>query len=256
MFQPQRYCFCSCSLPSLDLPVSLLSFLCLQIFFTWLALKIKYHNLTEAFPVWIGSHYPQVPFYHIVLLSIHPVVSESLWPHGLQHARAPCLSPSPGVCASSCPLHQWYHPAISFSDALFSFCPQSSPAAGSFPELAVLIRWPKYWSFSISPLSENSGLISFKIDWFDLPWCPRDSQESSPAPQFEGINSLALCLLYSPALTKICDHWKDKSLANRDLLSAKWCLCFSTHYLGLSLFSFQETVIFCFHGFSHHPQQF
>ena len=60
-----------------------------------------------------------------------PVMSDSLWPHGLQLTR-PCPSPSPGVCPSSCSLHRWCHPAISFSGALF-FCPQSFPASGTFP---------------------------------------------------------------------------------------------------------------------------
>ena len=62
----------------------------------------------------------------------HPVVSNSLWPHGLQQARPPCPSPPPGVCQSSCSLHQWCHPAISSSNILL-FCPQSFPAAGTFP---------------------------------------------------------------------------------------------------------------------------
>ena len=84
-------------------------------------------------------------------------------------------------------------------------------------ELSVCIRWPKYWSFrfSISPSSEYSGLISLKIDWFGLlaPW---DSQELSPAPQSESINSLAFCLLYSPALTTLHGHWEDHSLDYTD----------------------------------------
>ena len=69
------------------------------------------------------------------------------------------------------------------------------------------IRWPKYWNFSfgISPSNEYSGLISFKIDWFDLPGSPRDSQESSPTPQFKSINSLALSFLYGPTFTSIHD---------------------------------------------------
>ena len=67
------------------------------------------------------------------LLFSHPVMSDSLWPSGLQHARPPCASPSPEVCPSSCPLHWWCHPAISSPDALFSFCPQSFPASGTFP---------------------------------------------------------------------------------------------------------------------------
>ena len=60
------------------------------------------------------------------------VVSDSLGPHGLQHIKTPCPSPSPGVCPSSCSVHWWCHPAISYSDTLF-FCPQSFPEPGAFP---------------------------------------------------------------------------------------------------------------------------
>ena len=67
-----------------------------------------------------------------LLLFSHSVMSDSLRPHGLQHARPLCPSPSPKVCPSSCPLHWWCHPAISSSDTLFSFCPQSFPASGTF----------------------------------------------------------------------------------------------------------------------------
>ena len=69
----------------------------------------------------------------MLLLFSHPVVSDSLRPYGPQYARPPCPSPSPEVCPSSCPLHWWCHPAISSSDALFSVCPQSFPASGTFP---------------------------------------------------------------------------------------------------------------------------
>ena len=67
------------------------------------------------------------------LLFSCPVVSNSLWAHGPQPAGPLCSSPSPKVCPSSCPLHQWCHPAISSSDALFSFCLQSFPVSGIFP---------------------------------------------------------------------------------------------------------------------------
>ena len=79
-------------------------------------------------------------------------------------------------------------------------------------ELVLQIRWPKYWSFSfsISPSNEYSGLISFRIDWFD-PCSPRDSQESSPTPQFKSISSSVLSLLYGPILTSIHDYWKNHS---------------------------------------------
>ena len=90
----------------------------------------------------------------------------SLWPHGLQHAKPCCPSPSPKVCSSSCLLYQWCHPAISSSDIPFSSCIRVFSS-----EWALLTRWPKYWSssFSISPSNDYSGLISFRIDWFDLP---------------------------------------------------------------------------------------
>ena len=98
-------------------------------------------------------------------------MSDSLQPHGLQHARLPCPSPSSGLCSNSCPLSWWCHPTISSSVVPLSSCLQSFPASGSSPnESALYIRWPKYWSFSfnISPSNEYSGLISLTIDWFDL----------------------------------------------------------------------------------------
>ena len=84
-------------------------------------------------------------------------------------------------------------------------------------ESAVCIRWPNYrsLSFSISPSKEFSGLIS--PNWLVWSFCPRDSQEPSPAPQFESINSLVLSLLHCPALTSLHDYWKDHSLDYTDL---------------------------------------
>ena len=69
----------------------------------------------------------------LLLLFSCPVMSDSLRPHRLQYTRPPCPSPSLRVCLSSCPLHRWCHPAISCSDAVLSFCPQSFPASGTFP---------------------------------------------------------------------------------------------------------------------------
>ena len=95
----------------------------------------------------------------------HSVVSDSLWPHGLQHAKPPCPSPTSGVYSNSYPLSRWCHPTISSSAIPFSSCPQSFPESGSFL-LSLRIRWLKNWNFrfSISPSSEYSGLISFRID--------------------------------------------------------------------------------------------
>ena len=80
-------------------------------------------------------------------------------------------------------------------------------------ELVLHIKWPRYWSFSFSicPYNEYSGLISFRMDWLDLLESPRDSQESSPTPQFKSINSLALSFLHSPTLTSVHNYWENHS---------------------------------------------
>ena len=98
-------------------------------------------------------------------------MSNPLQPHGLQHAKLPCPSLSPKSGSDSCPLSWWCYLIISSSPALLSFCLQSFPASGSFPvSWPLRMRRPRYCSFcfSISPSSEYSGLISFKVDWFDL----------------------------------------------------------------------------------------
>ena len=79
-------------------------------------------------------------------------------------------------------------------------------------ELALCIRWQKYWSFSISPSNEYSGLISFYDLLIWSPFSPRDYQESSPTLQFKSIISLMLRLLYGPTLTSIHDHRTNHSL--------------------------------------------
>ena len=112
-------------------------------------------------------------------------------------------SPSPGVNPSLCPLNQWCHPTISSSVIPFSSCLQSFPASGSFP---------MSWLFASGGLSigASASVLPDAVQaWFPLglagwsPCCPKDSQESSPAPQFEGINSSAFSFLYSPTLTSI-----------------------------------------------------
>ena len=140
------------------------------------------------------------------------VVTNSLWPHELQHTRLPCPSLTPGVCSDCCPLSWWCHPTISSCVTSFSSNHQSFPSIRVFSnELAFHLRWPSYWSFSISPSNEYSGLISFRIDWLDLAVQGTLSQESSPTPHFKSINSLALSL-HSSTLTYIHDHRKNHSL--------------------------------------------
>ena len=144
----------------------------------------------------------------------HSVMSDSLRSHGLQHARPPCPSPTPGVYSNSCTLNQWCHPTILSSVVPFSSHLPIVPSIRVFTNESVLcIRWPKYWSFSfnISPSNECPGLISFRIDWLDL-LVVQGTLTSPPTPQFKSINSSALSFLYSPTLTSIHDHWKNHSL--------------------------------------------
>ena len=95
-------------------------------------------------------------------------MSDSLQPHESQHAGPPCPSPTPGVYPNSCPVNWWCHPTVS-SSVVPSLPALIFPSIRVFSKESVLhIRWPKYWSFSISPSNEYSGLISFEIDWFDL----------------------------------------------------------------------------------------
>ena len=101
----------------------------------------------------------------MLLLFSHPIISNSLQLHGLQHARPPhpyCLPRFAHVHV------HWYHAAISSSDTLFSFCPQSFPASGTFPMSHLFTSDDWSFSFSISPSNEYSVLISFRIDWFDI----------------------------------------------------------------------------------------
>ena len=78
------------------------------------------------------------------------VVSDSLRPHGPQHARPPCPSPTPSIHSNSCPSSQWCHPAISCSVVPFSSCPPSLPVSVFSNESTICMRWPEYWSFSFS----------------------------------------------------------------------------------------------------------
>ena len=102
-------------------------------------------------------------FIRLLLLFSRPVVSDSLLPQGLQHARPPCPSPS-RVRPSSCSLHWWCHPAISSSDALFSFCPQSFPVSGTFPMSRLFTSDEQNTGVSASA----SVLPTSIQDWFSL----------------------------------------------------------------------------------------
>ena len=145
----------------------------------------------------------------------HSVVSNSLQPHGLQHARPPCPSPTPRVHSNSCPSSRWCHPAISSSVIPFSSRPPIPPSIRIFSNESTLrIRWPKYWSFSlnISPSNEHSGLISFRMDWLDLL-----AVQGTLKSLFQHHSSKASILRCSaffrvPTFTFIHGHWKNHSL--------------------------------------------
>ena len=128
----------------------------------------------------------------------------TLQPHGLQHARLPCPSPSPGACSNSCLSSQWCHPTISSSVVPF-FCLQSFPASGSFP-----VSWLFASSGQSNGASASASVLPMNVqDW--SPCSPRDSQESSPTPQFKSISSSVLSFLQSPTLTSVHDYWKNNS---------------------------------------------
>ena len=145
------------------------------------------------------------------------VVSDSLWPHGLQDVRLPCPSPTPGVYSNSWSLSQWCHPTISSSVVPFSTHLQSLPASVSSTESVLCIRWPKYWSFSfsISPSNEYSELISFRMDWLDL--LAVQGTLKSLLQHHSSKASILLSFLSSPTLTSIHYYWKNHSFDQTDL---------------------------------------
>ena len=127
------------------------------------------------------------------------VMSDYLQPHGLQHTRLPCPPLSLAVCSNSCPLSLWCQPTISSSIVPFS-CFQSFPASGPFP-------MSQLFASGGQSIGASATVLPMNIQgWFPLrlmvwsPYCPRNFQESSPAPQFKTINTLTLSLLYGPTL--------------------------------------------------------
>ena len=142
------------------------------------------------------------------------VVSDSLWPHGLQPTRPPCPSPTPRVYSNSCPLSRQCHPTISSSVVPFSSCLQSFPASGSFLRSQFFTSGGQ--GFEVSALASVFPMNT--QDWSPLGWTGWISLQSKrfsrvfSTPQFKSINSSALSFLHSLTLTSIHDHRKNHSL--------------------------------------------
>ena len=146
-------------------------------------------------------------------------LSDSLQSHGLQHARLPCPSPTPGACSNSCPSQRWCHPNISSPVIPFSSLHQFFPTSGSF-------QMNQFFSSSGQSfgVSASTSVIPMNIqDWFPLGWTGWISLQSNGLSRVfskttvQNINSLVLSFLHSPTLTSICDHWKNHSLDQTDL---------------------------------------
>ena len=161
-----------------------------------------HENSQERILKWVAISYSK---WSSVQFS-HSVVSDYSRPHESQHTRPPCPSPTPGVYSNSCPLSQWCHPTISSSVIRFSSCPQFLPASGSFPMSQLFA-----WGGQSTRVSASASVLPMNTQDWSL-CSPRDSQESSPTPQFKSINFSVLSFLLSPTLTFIYDHWKNHSL--------------------------------------------
>ena len=137
--------------------------------------------------------------------SSRSVISDSLQPHGLQHTRLPCPSPSPGVYSDSCPSSQWCHPTISSSVIPFSSRLQSFPASGSFPMSQLFASGGR----SIGPSALASVLPMHSQDWFPLGWTGWNSLQSK-----------GLLRVFSSTTVQTVDL--NKLFTQRDPIGGKW----------------------------------
>ena len=187
---------------------------------------MDYHSLLQRIFLTQGSnlallHCRQI-LYHLsyredLLVSTGNLISSvqlsnSLWPHGLQHASLPCPSPTPRACSNSFPLSGWCHSTISSSVIPFSVL-SILPGIRVFSKESVLRnRWPKYWSFSF-----NIVLPMNIQDWSPLGWTGWISLQSKGCSRVfsnttvQSINSSVLSFPYSPTLMSIYDYWKNHS---------------------------------------------
>ena len=153
-------------------------------------MKDRWSGKTQGFQIVLQPAFSLVQFSCSVL-------SDSLRPHELQHARPPCPSPTPGVHPNPCPSSWWCHPTISSSVIPVSSCPQSLPASGSFPMNQLFA-----WAGRSTGVSASASVLPMNTqDWSPLGWTgwislqSKGLSKSSPTPQFKSINSSALSFL-------------------------------------------------------------
>ena len=185
------------------------------------------------------------------------VVSDSLWPHGLQHARPPCPSPTPRACSNSCPSSWWCHPTISSSGSPFSSCPQSFPTTGSFPVSQFFTSGGQNIrasaSASVLPMNIQEWFPLGLIGWISLQSKGHSRVFSNTTVQ----NSILRCSAFfivqlsHPYMTT----GKTTALTRWTSVGKVTSLLFNM-LSRLIIAFFQGASVFKFHGCSHHLQRF
>ena len=157
-------------------------------------------------------------FYDVMYQFINSIVSNSLQPHELQHARLPCLSPRPGACSNSCPLSRWCHPTISSFVVPFSSRLQSFPATGIFPKCQFFTSGGQS-----SGASASAAVLPMNIqDWFPLGLTDLIFLQSKGLSRVlcntivQKHQFFSFSFLYCPTFTSIHDYWKNHSLDYMD----------------------------------------
>ena len=177
------------------------------------------------YKIWITDSAEKSQFLLFIPLSVqfsHSVVSDSLWPHLLQHARLLCPSPTPKTCSNSCPSSQWYRPTISCSVITYSSCLQSFPAPRSFHMSQFFTSGGQS-----TGVSASAAVLPVIIqDWFPLRWTDWISWQSKGlSKSLLQHHSSKASILWRPAFFKVqlshplCDYWKNNSFDYVELCS-------------------------------------
>ena len=187
------------------------------------------------------------------LLFSHSVMSNSLQPHGLQHSRLSCPSPSPKVCSNSCPLSWWCHPTVSSSAAPFSSCHRPFPASGSFPMSQLFASGGQ----SIGALASTSVLPMTILGWLTglISLLSKGLSRVFSSPQLESINTLVLSPLYGPVLRSVHDYGKTIALTIRTFVGKVMSLLFNI-LSGFVIAFLSRSNCLLTDSCSHRPQWF